>query len=357
MLRPKNIGMNLVEQIWADLTKLGFSEANHTFPFLHTWLRRIRLTHTLPVCSLTKTGFRTKSVQFDGLVFAMKGKFGEAYCADRLEGQMSQVCFIKTSPEHPQGLLLEGILQSIAHTVLRVYGFPKAVPKVLDIVQHPMHGIAISLERAVGAKLFSDWLEHGLQWGHPSVSNDRLVCEVLVQITTYMAILEHTIGLNHRDLKGTNVLMIAANQPVHQTVECGTKCWKIKTQNQAILIDFGFACMGNPDGTHIVSAGEYLPELDFCPKQGRDCFLFLASLWNVEQFRKSVSPDLAQMFHKWLQTNGETKWSNWLQTYTPTNMESMYLLTSASHFRSPSCSPTNLLRDISKLYPSIVEFQ
>ena len=349
--------MNLLEQIWSDLTKLGFSEAGHTFPSLHTWLRRIRLTHTLPVGTLTKTGFRIKRVNFSGLVFAMKGKFGEAYCADRLEGHTTQVCFIKTSPEHPQGLLLEGILQSIAHTVLRVYGFPKAVPQVLDIFQHPTQGIAISLERASGAKLFADWLEHGLQWGQPSGSNDRLLCEVLAQIATYMAILEHAIGMNHRDLKGTNVLMIATNQPVHQTVTCGETCWKINTQNQAILIDFGFACMGQSDGKHIVSAGEFLPELDFCPKEGRDCFLFLASLWNVEQFRKSMTPVMAQLFYKWLQTTAETKWSNWLQTYTPTNMESMYLLTSASHFKSFSCSPLNLLRDISKLYPSIVEFQ
>ncbi len=349
--------MNVLEQIWADLTKLGFSEADHTFPFLHAWLRRIRLTHTLPVGTFTKTGFRTKRVQFSGLLFAMKGKFGEAYCADRLEGGRTEICFIKTSPEHPQGLLLEGILQSIAHTILRVYGFPRAVPRVLDIFHHPTKGIAISLERATGAKLFSDWLEHGLQWGQPSGSNDRLLCEVLAQIATYMAILEDTIGMNHRDLKGTNVLMIAANQPVYQTVECGGARWKIKTQNQAILIDFGFACMGNMDGTRIVSAGEYLPELDFCPKEGRDCFLFLASLWNVEQFRKSVTPSLAQYFHKWLRSNVETKWADWLQTYTATNMNSMYLLTNVSHFRSTTCSPKSLLRDISKLYPSIVEFE
>jgi serine/threonine protein kinase len=349
--------MNLLDEIWAELTKLGFSEAGQTLSLLHSWLRRIRLTHTLPVVSVTKTGFRKKHVHFSGLVFAMKGKFGQAYCADRTEGELSHVCFIKTSPDYPQGLLLEGILQSIAHTVLRVYGFPKAVPKVLDMFQHPTQGVGLSLERQMGAKLFADWLEHGLQWGVPSPSNDRLLCEVLAQIATYMAILEHAIGMNHRDLKGTNVLMIAANQPVHQTVTCGKTNWTIHTQNQAIMIDFGFACIGQSDGTHVVSAGEYLPTLDFCPKEGRDCFLFLASLWNVEQFRKSVTPALAQLFHKWLQTNGETKWSDWLQTYTPTNMESMYLLTSASHFKSEPSSPMNILRDVAKIHPSIVEFQ
>lgn len=349
--------MAMLEEIWAELTKLGFSEAGQTFPSLYSWLRRIRLNHTLPLVSLTRTGFCTKHVQFSGLLFAMKGKFGQAYCADRVEGHTVQVCFIKTSPEYPQGLLLEGILQSIAHTVLRVHGFPKAVPKVLDMFQHPTHGIGLSLERQVGAKLFADWLEHGLQWGVPSPSNDRLLCEVLAQIATYMAILEHAIGMNHRDLKGTNVLMIAANQPVHQRVTCGVDEWNIHTHHQAIMIDFGFACIGQSDGTSVVSAGEYLSDIDFCPKEGRDCFLFLASLWNVEEFRKSVTPELAQLFHKWLQTNGETKWSNWLQTYTPTNMESMYLLTSASHFRSPSSSPLSILRELSKLYPTIVEFQ
>ncbi len=112
--------MNLLEEIWAELTKLGFSEAGQTLSSLHSWLRRIRLTHTLPFVSLTQTGFRTKHVHFSGLVFAMKGKFGQAYSADRIEGESSHICFIKTSPDYPQGLLLEGILQSIAHTVLRV---------------------------------------------------------------------------------------------------------------------------------------------------------------------------------------------------------------------------------------------
>jgi hypothetical protein len=107
----------------------------------------------------------------------------------------------------------------------------------------------------------------------------------------------------------------------------------------------------------MISAGEFLPDnIDFCPKQGRDLFLFFASLWNVEAFRSSMTEPLKGLFHKWLHDKTSVNWAQWLITSATTNLKSMYLLTNAEQFKSPPCSPIQVLRDISSIAPDLVRF-
>jgi serine/threonine protein kinase len=248
-------------------------------------------------------------------------------------------------------------LQSIAHSILAQYNFPKAIPRVLDIVKHPSLGVALVLEKQPGARLFSDYLKTHVKWGSPCKSNDTLFLSVLAQIATYLAILEATIGMNHRDLTGTNVLMVAPTIPVHQSVTLGSNTWILHYTHQTILIDFGFACIGTSDGKQTVSAGEFLPTADFCPKQGRDLFLFLSSVWDVELFRSSLTEPVKQLFHKWLHDKTSMNWSSWLKTSFDDNMMSMYLLTNAEQFQSPSCRPMKVLKDIETVNSKIVSFK
>ena len=84
-------------------------------------------------------------------------------------------------------------------------------------------------------------------------------------------------------------------------------------------------------------------------------FLFLASLWNVELFRKSLTPKTVALFDRWLTTTNKN-WASWLSTPPEKNMMSVYLLTSGSTFRSPSCSPLAILKDISIVAPSLLVF-
>ena len=64
----------------------------------------------------------------------------------------------------------------------------------------------------------------------------------------------------------------------------------MNTHLRVVLVDFGFACM--KDRSRVIAADDYLPTFDGCPKEGRDLFLFLAHLWNVEALRNKLSPRL-----------------------------------------------------------------
>jgi len=346
-----------IEHIWGELQTLGFKGAIQSIEELYKWIRTVHLVHIPPLLKQNTDGSLVyNSIHLNDVTISMTGAFGVLYLVYRENGTDAQYTFLKTSPTHPSSLLLEGILQSIAHSVLVQYNFPKAIPRVLDIIKHPSLGVALVLEKQPGARLFSDYLKTHVKWGSPCKSNDILFLSVLAQIATYLAILEVTIGMNHRDLTGTNVLMVDPYTPVHQSVQLNELTWKIHSNHQAILIDFGFACIGEHTGKSIASAGEYLPTTDYCPKQGRDLFLFFASLWSVELFRSSVTPSVHTLFSKWLHDKTSINWSSWLSTSFENNMISMYLLTNAEHFQSPSCKPIQVLKDIEVIDSTIVSF-
>jgi len=347
-----------IEPIWKELTRLGFVGSIDSLTQLYKWIRTVELLHTPPKLQYEADGtLHAGPVQYKDSTIVMSGSFGILYLIYRETDNESGYAFLKASPTHTKTLLLEGILQSIAYSVLYQYGFPKAVPRVLDIFSHPTYGTVLALEKQPGAKLFSEYLQSHIQWGIPCKSNDTLFLSVLGQIATYLTILETELGMNHRDLTGSNVLMVDPTEPVHQTVVVGSTTWSVHSNQRAILIDFGFACIGTQQGKTIVSAGEYLPNTDFCPKQGRDLFLFFASLWSVALFRSSVTDAVKGLFSKWLRdTTSKTQWASWLTTSCETNLLSMYLLTNAEQFQSTWCRPMDVLRDIASIDATSIVF-
>jgi serine/threonine protein kinase len=286
----------------------------------------------------------------------MRGSYGAVYQAICATGSTLDVVFVKHSPTHETQLLLEGFLQHIAHTVLDAFGCPTAIPKVLDIVRHPTLGVSLVLQRVPGSQLFSDYLRDRIQWGVPSRSNDLLVFDVIGQVASYCAILEQQIGLNHRDLKGTNVLMVAPGRS-DKSLTLNDSCWTLHRRSNAIVIDFGFACMGGDSGIS-VSAGELLSQGDFCPKEGRDLFVLLGSLWNVPSLRESLSETGQDCMKHFLRTEGSSvSWAEWLVQSAVENLNALYLLTSSSTFRSSSCAPLHVVQNIAKVYPELITIQ
>lgn len=359
--------MSVLDSMKRELMCLGFKVEFTTQPELWTWLRRTPLTFTVPklkindTMSVWTTPVGTTYTEFE---VAMKGTYGTILLSLREASPLldSEYCFIKISETHSKSLLVEGILQTLAYSVLLNAGFPKAVPKVLDICMHPTKGAILVLERIHGSKMLAEYLSSHIQWGHPSETNDKLLMCILAQVASYVAVLEIELGMNHRDLKGTNVLMIVPSEKpvVTQTILDSYK-WEITSSAQTILIDFGFSCIGRPSGDTVLSAGEFLPETDFCPKEGRDLFLFLASLWNLEHLRNSLTPKAKGLFQEWLRDNTQgTSWSNWLTAAVGTEADSllsMYLLTSSSGFASSSCKPINILKGISRIYPEVCQIE
>ena len=174
--------MTLVTELGRELSTLGFSGSIKTLEELFSWLRHIKVTHIPKVLRIKEHTWSIGPIHYTIIKESTSGKFGILYLANRLDKQSPQTntyVYLKVSPKYPESLLLEGILQSIAHTTLKRYGFPMAVPRVFDIVKHPDDGYVLSIQRCPEAQLFADYLRTNLNWDSASILNDILILSLI----------------------------------------------------------------------------------------------------------------------------------------------------------------------------------
>ena len=80
--------------------------------------------------------------------------------------------------------------------------------------------------------------------------------------------------MDHRDLKADNLWIRPI--PIDYSITVGGKKWRLRAPFQVVILDFGFACLGNEEGNAIVSLSDgIVPKIDPCPKEGRDLFHLL----------------------------------------------------------------------------------
>jgi len=138
------------------------------------------------------------------------------------------------------------------------------------------------------------------------------------------------------------------------TDSCTGLTWHTAAPFQVVLLDFGFACIGGDNGFAAVSvAHDIFPKLDPCPKEGRDMFQFIISMWSLKEVRDKLPANV----HSWVEellkyksisysdVSQKVKHSGW-----------SYLVVSDSAFHHPPMHPLSLLRQLNGLCPSIVSF-
>jgi serine/threonine protein kinase len=348
--------MALITDIQKEVASLQFSGEFKTLPEFFSWLRKAPLLYSpekIQYNTVTKE-FNGKTVTISELTDLASGTFGTIQLGYVEAPNFSGYAFLKHSKKHQSSLVNEGLLQSCAHIVLKGYGFVYGVPRVLHIVSTPETGVNLVLQRVPNSKLFAEYLKNNFRWNQPCAENDSIILQVIVQVATYMAILESELGMNHRDLKSTNVLMVAPVEAYSKRINNGPYYWTLQSTLQVSIIDFGFTCIG-AGGKHVLSAGEYLPQTDFCPKEGRDLFLFFASLWSIPAFRQSVSKPLAQCFEIWLLDSEQKSWADWLKLSEENALTTIYLICSGASFTAPPCSPIRVLQTIQGIAPELVQ--
>jgi hypothetical protein len=245
-------------------------------------------------------------------------------------------------------ILQEAILHALAFHCLKKFKLTKIIPEIFDIVKINDE-VVFTLEAFPSAIKLSDFLNLRLR-------NDNFICfiELLAQIALCMLPLQHVLFFNHRDLKSDNIL-VDESQKVNYSLTFRNKKITVKGSSRIIIIDFGFSCVGYDIGaTNILSGGPSLPALDACPRDGRDIFLMLSSLYSFEQFRRNLHPLLNKLFKRWMNFDGN---------YTGESIKNsadktwIYKITSNSFFSAPNCSPMMILTDIAYHFPSVVKIE
>ena len=263
-----------------------------------------------------------------------RGGYGNITKIERTPSVGSELC-IKSPHNSAYSLTPEAILQWHASQTLRSAGIVGAVPHVYDIFQY------------VGETRFTmDYIKgvSAIEAVGTAENPDSMWLQILAQVSLILGYLEEHIRLDHRDLKADNLWIRAV--PVDYKIKVGGINWRLKAPFQVVVLDFGFACLGNEEGHATVSLSDgILPKIDPCPKEGRDLFLLIASMWSISAIRLRASKEVNEAMEILLAHKGSSYIdlvTNTLQTHW------IYLAVSDSRFRHPPLHPISLLLKLSR---------
>lgn len=238
-------------------------------------------------------------------------------------------------------LLREAEFQKYLQGKLKEFKIEFCVPKVYQTFQFARTGdIWFSME-AHEPLILSKWLIDIMKT--PEV-NLRLA-ELLLQLGLFLDVFESFYEIDHRDLKVNNILVI--KEP--KTIDIPWKGSIISYEFPfwICFVDFGFACKRN---TIDVRERDGLPTLDPCPKEGRDMFQVIVSIWYIPLVRQV----LEGTWGPWVRD----RIGPWIRQLDAANLEWLYIVTDDFDFKSPLCYPKRVIDDmldyIEKNHPALL---
>ena len=268
-----------------------------------------------------------------GSIYRAKRTAAESFAAESSAAESSIDICIKVPHTSSFSLCSEALIQWVAEQRLEAAGIRGAIAHIYDIFQYAGE-VRVAMSFVEGVSLLDFILK--------SATPETAFLQALAQVSFLLAYLEETLHLDHRDLKGDNVWIRPS--PIEYSVNIGGKERHISAPFQVVLLDFGFSCLG-AEGSAIVSLSDgILPRIDPCPKEGRDLFQLIASLWSVPLLRRRMSTSLQKDIEKLLSYKNKPYASLVKQTE---EISWIYLLVSDSEFKHPPLHPLSLLSALS----------
>lgn len=198
-------------------------------------------------------------------------------------------------------LLMEAAMQILVRDGLSTVGCERMVSEVKQICRRE-NEVTFMMEPFDKHKVIAlhDALESMISRG-AGLFFDRWFVETLTQIILVMGYLESTLNINHRDLKGDNILINTTPVISTLTIPLHGLSWKLEYHNEIKIVDFGLACKGtaiNKPGT--LSVGEVFAGREVCPKEGRDLYFLLCYFYGMAGFRQVCGRRLLMMIERWI---------------------------------------------------------
>jgi serine/threonine protein kinase len=181
-------------------------------------------------------------------------------------------------------------------------------------------------------------------------SFDIWFLQLFVQVIVVLGLLD-VAGINHRDMKGDNILINTVNRQISKSVNLCGRRFSLNFMNEVYIVDFGFSCKGDTHGTASMSAGPFFGLNDVCPKEGRDNYILMCYFYAQPEFRNFASPRLLGFVRGFLAI---PKVIEHLERFGMARTEYIYLLLNNSEFSSSHCSSMGLLTAIASRWPAII---
>jgi serine/threonine protein kinase len=249
------------------------------------------------------------------------------------KGKLNEIA-LKRPKYKELNLLYEALFQWKLHHDLEEYGLSHTVPQVYDIFLHKPTGAVWFTMEAFEPLTVSDWCLKRL--GSPEYKHYFIL--LMLQIALVLEVFDTGLRIDHKDLKINN--MIVVETPVSVKVTWNREERVLEFPFRVVFIDFGFACKEYT----IDLKTDDLPPLDPCPKEGRNVFQVLVSLWNIQTLRELL----------------DASWGHWVRerisaivpeapalrlTESDKSLDWMYTLTDHTNFRAPLCAPRRIIAD------------
>jgi serine/threonine protein kinase len=246
-----------------------------------------------------------------------QGRYGLIQrCTRVVHGRNSELVVKRPRTPSPS-LESEAFLQHICSQVLEKRGVYGAIPKVHDIFVF-----------ANEVRFSMDWIE-----GKSCMEFFNDICKrpefeevfncCIRQICIILELLSRELHFNHRDLTPQNLWIR------HNPGEYVLDGIRVGFQYQVVLLDFGFACLGNS-----VHLGDTIPAVDPCEKNGRDLYHLFSSLLTSSTIVLHLSEQLL------------TKLKGFMDPYEVKESYFTYLITSDNKFKADSLKPMAILHSL-----------
>lgn len=263
-----------------------------------------------------------------------------------------ETVYEKRSKKGGTGLFMEACLQLLAYNKLKELGFDYAIARVRDILRWPDEDISFTMEPFNEVKNMHEMMETLVLSGLKGRAFDMWWLPLFVQTVVLMGLLELHLQLNHRDLKGDNILVSLAGQQRQKEVEIGERRWTYIYRQEVHVVDFGFACRGTGEMSAATSsAGTFFGQKDVCPKGGRDIYVLLCYFYAQPTFRDAASPVLLDFVKGLI---GREDILRHLEVHGTQRTKYLYLLLGSPEFKMPATCCTPVLTAVAARWPALV---
>lgn len=256
-------------------------------------------------------------------------------------------------------LFKEACLQIYAKQMLDSYGLGQVIADIQDILRRksPITGteqVTFTMTPFINVVNVHEAMRIVDDSALTGNAFDLWFIPIFVQIVVLLGLLEERLLMNHRDLKGDNILLTLTSEQRQREVELGGRTWRYLYREEIRLIDFGFACKGEElnGPSQIIAGGDIFGDQDRCPKEGRDIYMLLCYFYALPEFRKNASATLLTFVRRLL---GAPRILEELERHGLRRFATIYLLVGHIDFRSCECSYLRVLNDIAELWPTLLE--
>jgi serine/threonine protein kinase len=228
-------------------------------------------------------------------------------------------------------LLNEALFQKKLHEDLLPFGLSFCVPEVYDIFVYRVTGDVWFSMEPYEPLLLSVWAVQ-------NIKKTKIFVLLILQIALILEVFQQELQVDHRDLKINNMLVL--DKPVSINISWKNTERTLTFPFRIIFLDFGFACKNATEDIK-----HSLPELDACPKEGRDIFQILVSVWNNESLRNAMPGTWCSWIRKCISSIYPRNYPSLALTESNKPLNWMYTLTDDKYFRAPLCAPRRIIHD------------